>query len=111
MTSSFIAMHAHAPNASLIHLTFPSQFAVRSPQFPLVTPVRSDKFPCECSNQHHELSFKFPHALQVHHLCSIYAPHLEHPQPTDSLCLDLDATDEDDTSLRRELVKGNPLLP
>lgn len=39
----------------------------------------------------HELSFSIPQALQVHHLCSIYAPHLEHAQPTDSLCLDLEA--------------------
>lgn len=63
----------------------------------------------------YELSFSTPQALQVHHLCSMYAPHLEHAQPMDSLCLDLDAdevNDEaEDTSLLRELVTGKPLLP
>lgn len=45
----------------------------------------------------------------------MYAPHLEQPHPTDSLCLDLGVYDEveddkDDTSLLREF-NGNPLLP
>jgi hypothetical protein len=44
----------------------------------------------------------------------MYAPHLEHPHPTDSLCLALGAAleeEDNDTSLLRELVSGNPLLP
>jgi hypothetical protein len=41
----------------------------------------------------------------------MYAPHLEHPHPIDSLCLDLDEyEDEDEISLLREL-NGSPLLP
>jgi hypothetical protein len=44
----------------------------------------------------------------------MYAPHLEHPHPTDSFCLALGAAleeEDNDISLLRELVSGKPLLP